>query len=316
MKKTYFVLMSLFFIIGIVSITTVSADTKSDILAFDTSEDARKTILLEIKSSQDINRIHNILHILIKETDSLDELEKQEWLDRLPVMRFQHTFTLLDIFSAEREGLATTPKENAITVTNMEEIKHIFSGKTIFWNDHKEYRRSDGVTFYNHKNMGLVTGKWFIKKHKICIQYIYTDHIYCNKVSKKGEQIFLNEQLITLKSGDTEHLQDIIPVGKIVTSAEDIKQIFSEKTIYQNKETEYTKADGVTFYHHKKKGIVTGTWFAKNEYICYHYTYSDDTFCLKVFKKGKDIFLNGDLITLISGDTENLQETFRLKSIK
>ena len=319
-KKTFFVLMSLFIIIGIVPMINVYADVNSDIVAIETSEKARETILLEIKSSQDIDRMHNILDILIKETDSMDDDEREYWSNYLQVMNFQQRLKLLKILSTEKLKLAVLErkyiKELKNIITDSEDIKTIFSGKTIYWNKHAEYIRADGATFYNDKKMGLVTGTWFIKKENICYQYMYSDRTFCYKVSKKGKQIFLNDQLITFKSGDTESLQELVQVGLIVTETEEIKRLFSEKTMYLNDDTEYTRADGITFYNRKKKELLTGKWFVKKASVCYQYTGFDKTSCHKVFKKGTQIFINGNFITLKSGDTENLQEVFLLKSVK
>ena len=96
-------------------------------------------------------------------------------------------------------------------------------------------------------------------------------------------------------------------------NASEIEQLYADKTAYFPEEIEYTKADGVTFYKKKDNEIVLGKWFTKNDKICYLYTYSEKTFCKKIFKKGESVIHGKRVITLKTGDTENLQEAHHLK---
>ncbi|MEN8220240.1 MAG: hypothetical protein ABFS56_28590 [Pseudomonadota bacterium] len=101
--------------------------------------------------------------------------------------------------------------------------------------------------------------------------------------------------------------------GKTKLTPSEIEQLHAGKTAYfQNGEIEYHREDGVTFYKNKKKReIVSGKWFTKENHICYRY-YSDydKVSCHKTFKKGNSVIHNGKVITLKMGDTENLQKAY------
>ena len=296
----------------------VYADVNSDIVAIETSEKARKTILSEIDSMQDIDRMQNLLNIFIKESNRIGDEERAYLFNRLHTMNFQQRLQLLENLSTERQKLAILERQytTANKITDIEALKQVFSGKTISWNKQAKYIRADGAIFYNDKNMGLLIGTWFIKNENICYQYIYSDQTFCYKVSIKGKQIFLNDQVITLKSGDTENLQEAFQKETIVTDFEEVAEIFSGQTMYRNGETVYTRADGIVFYNSKKGNLLKGKWFVKKNLMCYQYIDINNNSCENIFKKGKNIFINAHLITLKTGDTENLQEYFLFKSIK
>jgi hypothetical protein len=86
------------------------------------------------------------------------------------------------------------------------EIEQLYAGKTAYLsNGETEYHREDGVTFYNSKRR-IRLGKWFTEKSHICYRY-YDDKTFCHKTFKKGDIVTMYGEVITLKRGDTEKLQ-------------------------------------------------------------------------------------------------------------
>ncbi len=183
-----------------------------DILAIEKSESSRKAMMSEIEREKDSNRMMNLLNILIKESESIDD-EQDYWFDKLSSMDFQQKFRLLDILTEERTKLVT--QQRATT-----ETQAIFSGKTMYLNGETEYMREDGVTFYNEKERGIVTGKWFAKGNNVCYHYSYAEKHHCFEVSKKEGKIIYGGKVITLKSGDTENLQEAYRLRKTLTPLE------------------------------------------------------------------------------------------------
>ena len=107
-------------------------------------------------------------------------------------------------------------------------------------------------------------------------------------------------------------------MGKLLNSSE-IEQFFVDKTAYyKGGETEYHKADGTVFYNSKEEGLVTGKWFTNEDNkICFRYTFSDKTFCQEIFQKdGRIVKSNGNVVTLKTGDVENLASTLETKMLQ
>ena len=159
------------------------------------------------------------------------------------------------------------------------------------------------------------SGKWFTVEGHICYRYFSDyDNVFCHNTFKKdGKVIFAGSNVITLKRGDTENLQQAYLPSALKLSSSEIKRLFAGKTAYfPNGEIEYTREDGVTFYNYSKRRIRLGQWFTEKSHICYRYFSDyDQISCHKTFKTDGQVIYDGNVISLLKrGDTEKLQKAY------
>lgn len=97
--------------------------TDRDIIAIEMSEQSKNAVLAEILSNKDDKRMMDIIQILLPDTDSIENTEKEYWKKILPSVKFEHRFKFLDILAAERQRLAAIEKTYDIDVKRLLE-KH------------------------------------------------------------------------------------------------------------------------------------------------------------------------------------------------
>lgn len=95
-----------------------SSQAEKDVVAIETSKDSKDALLAEILSRRDNDRLMAIVQILMAETGSMDDAERQNWKDTIPAASFDQRYRLLSILAGERATLAQLARKYGT------EIKH------------------------------------------------------------------------------------------------------------------------------------------------------------------------------------------------
>jgi len=94
----------------------------SDISRIEESEKERVTVMSEIDNTKDKKRMTQLLNILIKDTETLDEDKKDYYRGIMYQIQFKQALRLTDILTLERRKIAGLYKEKIISdISRIEE---------------------------------------------------------------------------------------------------------------------------------------------------------------------------------------------------
>lgn len=90
-----------------------------DIVAIEQSEPSKNGVMAEIADNKDETRLMQIVTILIAQTNTMGDTEKEYWRNLPPSIPFEYRFRLLDILATERLKLAALERTYASNIRQL-----------------------------------------------------------------------------------------------------------------------------------------------------------------------------------------------------